>query len=82
MVFLRNLSNLEFLRLEGNKLLSLPNGLFEGLSSLSTLSLEDNDGATFNFTVSLVKGSGNTVKAVCPPGAPFDIFVGINIDQR
>ncbi len=76
-----NLSNLEYLLLEGNKLLSLPNGLFEGLSSLSTLSLVDNDGATFNFTVSLVKGSGNTVKAVCPLGAPFDIFVGINIDN-
>ena len=76
-----NLSNLESLRLGGNKLLSLPNGLFEGLSSLSRLSLVDNDGATFNFTVSLVKGSGNTVKAVCPLGAPFDIFVGINIDN-
>ena len=77
----RNLSKLDFLLLQGNKLRSLPNGLFEGLSSLSTLSLVNNDGATFRFTVSLVKGSGNTVKAVCPLGAPFDIFVGINIDN-
>ena len=53
----------------------LPDGIFEGLTSLHTLISEVNR----KFPIGLVKVGENQFKAVAPAGAPFDIVLPLTV---
>ena len=67
--------SLTFLTLGGNDLDSLPDGVFTGLTSLSTLTLGDNPatGDTLPLTVTVEKVGTDQVRAKVLAGAPFDV---------
>ncbi len=73
------------LLLENNRIESLPDGFLKGNGGLFALTLSDNPGAPFDFTIGLEQGvdgaSGHfaKVKAVIPIGAPDLLYVRVNI---
>ena len=74
-----NLRNLEFLDLANNELQGLPTGIFEGLTAMDSLYLEENPGADFTFTMTVVRvAATNRVAVVVPEGAPFDMTTTIS----
>ena len=54
-------------------------GLFDGLSSLTTLYLYGNAVDPLPLTVSLEKVGADQVKAVAPAGAPFDLVLPLTV---
>ena len=58
-----------------------PDGIFQGLTSLTDLNLAGNLDL-FTFTLSLEKISDGTFKAKFPQGAPFDIWVTISLSAN
>ena len=58
---------------------TLPDGLFFGLSSLTTLRLDGNAVDPLPLTVSLEKVADGQFKAVAPTGAPFEIVLPITV---
>ena len=73
-----DLSALETLSLNGNRLTALPDGLFAGLTSLGTLTLGGNTVNPMPLSVSLAKVGENRFKAVAPTGAPFALAVAVS----
>ena len=71
--------NLTSILLSNNKMTSIPNGIFEGLTQLNQLHLSwnPNPSSQLSLQVSLQKVGTNQVKAVAPSGAPFTIEVPI-----
>ena len=61
--------------------MSLPDGLFSGLSSLTSLKLSDNAADPMPLTVSLEKVAAGQFKAVAPTGAPFDLILPITVEN-
>ena len=57
----------------------LPDGIFEGLTSLTTLRLQNNAVNPLPLTVSLEKVANGQFKAVAPSGAPFDIVLPLTV---
>ena len=75
---LAGLRRLAVLELDGNRLTSLPTGLFAGLERLREVSLAGNPGAPFALAVALARTDAEpwmpgpaTVEARLPWGAPF-----------
>ena len=62
-----------------NDLTTLPDGIFEGLTSLTHISLYDNPVDPLPLTVSLQKVADGQFKAVAPAGAPFDIVLPLTV---
>ena len=62
-----------------NQLSSLPEGLFDGLASLTTLYVYGNTVDPLPLTVSLEKIGTDQVKAVAPVGAPFDMVLPLTV---
>ena len=69
--------SLTTLDLSNNQLSSLPDGIFSGLTSLTSLQLAGNTVAP--LTISLLKVGENQFKAVLPTGAPFAINLPVNV---
>ena len=66
------------LNLYGNMLGSLPTGIFEGLTSLTSLRLGGNSVDPMPLTCCFTTSSGDQYKAVIPAGAPLDVALPIN----
>ena len=61
---------------------SLPNGIFSGLTALTSLRLGGNTVAPMPIIVSLEQVSSNQYRVVIPTGAPFDVSVPIVLTGR
>ena len=76
------LSALTSLSLDSNALTWLPNGVFDGLTALTTLSVvrvdEETTGPLWT-TISLEKVGAGQFKATASTGAPFDIALPISV---
>ena len=57
---------------------SLPNGIFSGLTSLESLSLEGNAVDPLQFELTLEEVGGNQFRAVAPTGAPFGLSIQVS----
>ncbi len=75
------LLSLTTLNLSNNQLTNLPNGIFVGLTSLDHLNLSGNSVSSIPLTVTLEKVGENQVRAVVPPGAPFDMNLQISVEN-
>ena len=73
------LADLERLWLAGNQLTSLPDGFFSDLISLYELDLQANPVDPLPIPVTLSLVSSGLVQASVPAGAPFEIFVPIQV---
>ena len=58
---------------------TLPDGLFEGLSALRFLEVQDNSVNPMVLTVSLEKVGDNEFKATAPAGAPFTMTLPVSV---
>ena len=74
-----DLTALTTLDLRFNRFTMLPEGIFDGLSSLTTLPLYGNAVNPLPLTVSLEKVGTDQIKAVAPTGAPFDIILPLSV---
>ena len=81
---LLGLSGLRILRLGGNRLESLPEGLFAGIAGLSELDLSGNPGAPFPLAMRLVRTDAEPwapgparVRAQVAEGAPFPLAAAL-----
>ena len=62
-----------------HQLTTLPEGVFSGLSALTTLRLQSNAVDPLPLRVSLEKVGTDQVKAVAPTGAPFEIVLPLSV---
>ena len=72
-------SPLEWLDLGDNDLSELPRGLFEGLSGLAQLRLDDNPGAPFTFTAELEQLGNDAAVVKVAQGAPVDMAIILTV---
>ena len=76
---LGNLSKLRKLSLSDNNLSTLPYGFFTGLTSLASVNLIGNPGATFTVTAELEQ-HGDAVEVIVAERAPFDMLVTLSAE--
>ena len=84
---LANLPNLRVLRLDGNAIETLPDGLLAGLTELRLLRLDGNPGAPFALPLELERTdaapwspSPASLRVSVPSGAPFDLTVALSVE--
>ena len=65
--------------MEGNRLTSLPDGAFSGVTRLTKLILNDNTADPVPPTISFVKLAEGEFKAVVPSGAPFRMVLHLTV---
>ena len=72
------LDNLTFLTLNTNQTSALPEDVFDGLSSLERLYLDDNPGSSFIFKAELEATGENTFLVKVAYGSPFSMSVTLS----
>ncbi len=73
------LPDLQLIDLSNNRLTTLPDKIFFGLSNLSALHLDRNAADPMIMTVSLATDEQSRVKAMMPTGAPFTVILPVNV---
>ena len=74
-------SSLENLILSDNRISSLPDSIFENLTSLKFLYLQDNRVDPMPIKVSLEKVGRREIKATIPTAAPFDMDIPVSVEN-